>query len=324
MRARQPTHRERNERAVGRSTEAMQQTSDHPQDFRSGFVAIMGGPNAGKSTLLNRILGEKLSITSARPQTTRNRILGVCHRPNAQMLLMDTPGVHRASRPLNMKIVETALSSLGEADIVLLLIDVAHPDPQSEALLLKEITAKKKPVVLALNKIDLVSKESLLVVIDRWAARHRFEDIIPISAIEGTQVETLLSSLERRLPPGPPYFPEDALTDVPERFIAAELIREKVFRLTGEEIPYAAAVTVESFKEEKEGSLIRILATIHVERDSQKGIVIGKGGAKLRAIGQAARVEMEGFLGTKVFLKLFVRVQKNWSRDTRALRRFGY
>ena len=295
-----------------------------PSHFKSGFVAILGAPNAGKSTLLNRILGQKISITSKKPQTTRNRILGILNRPSAQLVFIDTPGVHKATGPFNIRIVETALSSVSEVDVILVIIDVARSDPVSEGLMVKQIKGGGKPVVLALNKIDLVPKTELLPIIDRWSVVTSFSDIVPISAKKGTQVDRLLTSLESLLRLGPPFFPDDIVTDLPERFIAAEMIREKVFRLTGEEIPYATAVTVEAFKEEKKGSLVRIHATIHVERDSQKGIVIGKGGRMLKSIGEASRREIERLVGVKVFLKLFVRVQKNWSKDTRALRKFGY
>ncbi|MGB5423314.1 MAG: GTPase Era, partial [Desulfobacterales bacterium] len=237
---------------------------------------------------------------------------------------IDTPGVHKATDPFNIRIVETALSSLGDVDVLLVIIDVARPDPVSEELMVKKIKAGKKPVVLALNKIDLIPKTDLLAIIDRWSLVTSFNDIVPISAEKGTQVDRLLASLESLLHFGPPFFPDDIVTDLPERFIAAEMIREKVFRLTGEEIPYATAVTVEAFKEEKKGSLVRIHATIHMERDSQKGIIIGKGGCMLKSIGEASRREIERLLGVKVFLKLFVRTQKNWSKDTRALRKFGY
>jgi len=293
-------------------------------DFKSGFVAIVGAPNVGKSTLLNRLLGEKISITSRKPQTTRNRILGVVHRPAAQIIFMDTPGVHKAKNPLNIKIVETALSTMGDADIILILIDVAKPDPVSEGVIVKKLQAANRPVILALNKIDLIRKDALLSIIDRWAAVYPFEAVVPISATEGTQVDALIASMENALTAGPPFFAQDTLTDLSERFIAAEIIREKIFRLTGEEIPYSTAVTVDLFKEEKAGALIKIQASIHMERSSQKGIVIGKKGAKLKQIGKASREDLERFLGAKVYLKLFVRVQKNWSKDTKALKRLGY
>ncbi|MCK5487534.1 MAG: GTPase Era, partial [Desulfobacterales bacterium] len=293
-------------------------------DFKSGFVAIVGAPNVGKSTLLNQMLGEKISITSKKPQTTRNRILGVVHRPSSQLVFIDTPGIHKAKRPLNVRIVDAALSALWNADIVLVMVDVANPDPDSEAFLVTKLKKLKQPVVLVLNKIDLVKKPALLTIIDNWAKAYSLEAIIPISAILGAQVEELLEAMESLLPEGPPFFPEDTLTDLPERFIAAEMIREKVFRLTGQEIPYSTAVTIESFSEKKKGSLVKIHAIIHVERASQKGMIIGKNGNMLKMIGTEARKEIEQMVGTRVFLKLFVRVHKNWSKDTKALRRFGY
>jgi len=293
-------------------------------NYKSGFIAIVGAPNVGKSTLMNRILGEKISITSRKPQTTRNRILGVLHHSGYQMVFMDTPGVHRASKPLNVRIVDVAVSALGEADMILFMTDLSEPDPISEAIVMKKLSAQNHPVVLALNKSDLVDNETVLKEITRLSGLYNFSEIVPVSARHGLQVDDLLAAMEKILPEGPPFFPEDALTDMPERFIAGEIIREKVFRLTGDEIPYAVAVTVDSFKEEKGGKLIKINATVHVERKSQKGIIIGKRGAKLKQIGQSAREDIQRMVGSRVFLKLFVRVQKNWSRDTRALRRFGY
>lgn len=302
----------------------MKNINDKRSDFKSGFVAIVGAPNAGKSTLLNRMLGEKISITSQKPQTTRNRILGVVHRPSSQIVFIDTPGVHRATTRLNIRIVDTALSAIGDVDIVLILMDVSKPDPDSESFIVKKLEKQKRCVILALNKIDLVNKSELLAVIDKWAKAYSFESIVPISAKHGDQVELLLESMERLLPEGPRFFPEDTLTDMPERFIAAEMIREKVFRLTGQEIPYSTAVTIDSFSTKKKGALVMINATIHVERASQKGIIIGKGGSKLKRIGEQARKDIEKMVGSKVFLKLFVHVQKDWSKDTRALRDFGY
>jgi GTP-binding protein Era len=297
--------------------------NDH-QNFKSGFVAIVGAPNAGKSTLLNRMLGQKISITSKKPQTTRNRIVGVLDRPQAQFIFLDTPGVHQASKPLNVRIVEVALSALADVDLILVMADATKPDTDAEQFMIDKLEDRRAPVVLALNKIDRVEKGDLLAHIDAWSQRYDFLSIVPISALHGQQVEELLAAMEAALPHSPPLYPPGSLTDMPERFIAGEMIREKAVRMTGEEIPYAVAVTVDDFKEEKKGKLIRIYASIHVERDSQKGIIIGKGGRKLKEIGQAARQEIERIVGTKVFLKLFVRVQKNWSKDTKALRRFGY
>ena len=299
-------------------------TDDRFSGFTSGFIAIVGAPNVGKSTLLNQMLGEKISITSKKPQTTRNRIVGILHRPASQLVFIDTPGVHESKRLLNVRIVDVALSSLGDADLVLILIDVANPDPESETFLVRKLKTVNSPIVLALNKIDLIDKPMLLTIIDKWANAYPFEAVIPVSAILGDQIDELVETMESLLPEGPPYFPEDALTDLPERFIAAEMIREKVFRLTGQEIPYSTAITIESFKEKKKGGLVTIHATIHVERASQKGMVIGKNGSQLKMIGMEARKEIERMLATKVYLKLFVRVNKNWSKDSKSLRMLGY
>jgi GTPase len=302
----------------------MQNIHDQFENFKSGFVAIAGTPNAGKSTLLNRMLGEKISITSKKPQTTRNRILGVLHRTGLQIVFYDTPGLFKAKDKLNIRIVDAALSAVGDADLILVVVDTAHPDLNSERFLVKQLQSLTRPVVLALNKIDLVEKSNLLAIIDKWAKTYRFKEVVPISAVNGIQIDELIGTMTKLLPCGPPYFPEDTLTDATQRFIAAELIREQVFRLVGEEIPYATAVTVDSFNEANERHLATIEATIHLERDSQKGIVIGKNGSKLKQIGIQSREQIEHMLGCKVYLKLFVRVQKNWRKDTRAIRRFGY
>jgi GTP-binding protein Era len=299
-------------------------SADTPQSaFRCGVVALTGAPNAGKSTLLNRLLGEKIAITSRKPQTTRNRILGVVHRPAAQIILLDTPGVHAARGALNQRIVAAALAALEEADVALVVADAATPDPAAEALLVQRLEAWPGPVVAALNKIDRLPAGQAQSLLAAWSAALPVAAGVPISARHGTGIPELLALLEARLPAGPPLYPEDSLTDLPTRFIVAELVREKIFRLTGQEIPYASAVTVESFSERPGRGLTTIAATIHVERDSQKGILIGCGGARLKEIGQAARLEMERLLGGRVMLHLFVRVEKNWSRDGRRLARFG-
>jgi len=299
-------------------------TANRFGDFKSGFVALAGAPNAGKSTLLNRLLGQKISITSKKPQTTRNRILGVFHGPDLQIVFFDTPGVFAAKDRLNIRMVNAALSAWADADLILVLVDAADPSPDAERFLVKSLGKQKRPVILALNKIDRVEKKTLLAMIDQWSKAHDFKALVPISARHGTQVGELVEAMAAVLPHGPPYFPADTVTDVSERFLAAELIREQVLRQTGEEIPYAAAVTVDAFKEKKEGRLIKIEATIHLERDSQKGIVIGRQGAKLKQIGTRAREQIERLLGARVYLRLFVRVQKNWRKDSRAIRKFGY
>lgn len=294
------------------------------EGFKSGFIAIVGVPNVGKSTLMNRMLGEKISITSKKPQTTRNRILGILHRPASQLIFLDTPGIHMAKGPLNKRIVDAALSALNDVDLILILSDIASKETSAERLVMKSIRKQNKPVILALNKIDLIKKTDLFAVIDHYRSVYPFKEIIPISAKTGEQTDILILAMETLLPQGPPFFPPDSITDVSERFIAAELIREKAFRLTGQEIPYSIAVTVEEFSEKSPSGVVRIHATIHVERESQKGMVIGKSGSKLKMIGKTARKDLERLLGRKVFLKLFVRIQKNWSKDTKALRKFGY
>jgi len=292
--------------------------------FKSGFVAIAGAPNVGKSTLLNRILGEKVSITSDKPQTTRNRVQGVAHLENAQMVFLDTPGIHPAKNPLNRYMVDVASATLTDADVVLWVVDASKANPESEEMVLSRVKSRTKPVVLALNKIDLIEKEALLPMLDTWNKVMGFTALVPISARTGSQVEKLVKCMAELLPVGPPYFPEDALTDMTERFLAAELVREKVFRLTGQEIPYTCAVTVENFLESEDDGMVRIHAVINVEKDSQKGIIIGKAGAMLKKIGTLARKDLERMLGVRVYLELFVRVEKNWTTDPKALRRLGY
>ncbi|KPA19541.1 GTPase Era [Candidatus Magnetomorum sp. HK-1] len=292
--------------------------------YKSGFIAILGAPNVGKSTLLNQILGQKVSIISRKPQTTRNRVSGVLHRPNGQMIFLDTPGIHVSERLLNRRMVEIAFSAVSDVDILLIVVDATYQDTSSEKLLKDHLQQQKSPVILAINKIDCIPKEKLLPIIQNYTQWHIFESIIPISAKTGEQLSLLIQEMENRLPQGPPYYPDDHITDLPERFIAAEIIREKVFQLTSKEIPYAVAVTVEEFKEAKNQKMVHILADIHVERDSQKGIIIGKQGSMLKRIGSRARVEIERMTGVQVMLKLFVKVQKNWASDSRALERFGY
>ncbi|MBU1569724.1 MAG: GTPase Era [Proteobacteria bacterium] len=294
------------------------------KEFKSGYIAIAGAPNVGKSTLLNKMLGFKISITSRKPQTTRNRILGVVHRASSQLVFIDTPGVHKAKSALNLRIVDTAISVMGDVDTILLLEDSTNTATQSAKILIENLEKIKKPVVLALNKIDLVDKSKLPGAIIEWSSVYNFEAIVPVSAKRGDGIEDLLRVLEKLLPVGPPFFPEDTLTDLPERFIAAEMIRERVFRLTGQEIPYSVAVTIDSFSEKKNKGIVRIGATIHVERDSQKGIIIGKKGSKLKQIGEEARKEIERLIDSRVFLELFVRVDKDWSKEDRTLRQFGY
>ena len=292
--------------------------------MKSGFIAIIGAPNVGKSTLLNQLLGQKIAITSEKPQTTRHRILGVTHLPEAQLIFLDTPGIHRAKGPLNMRLVETALKVLGDVDVVVFVTDPVFSDTVSDETILSSLTKGHLPVILTINKVDLVKKETLLPLMDQWRALYPFKAIVPISALKSIQIDTLLEEITALLPEGPQYYPEESVTDLPKRFIVAEMIREKVFRLTGQEIPYAVAVTVDTFKEHPDQERVDIQATIHVERTSQKPIIIGKGGSMLKRIGVQARKEIEHMVGSKVFLRLWVRVQKNWTRDIRAIKKLGY
>jgi GTP-binding protein Era len=291
--------------------------------FRSGFVAIIGRPNVGKSTLLNKVLGEKIVITSDKPQTTRNRVQGIHNLPDAQIVFIDTPGIHSARSRLNQFMMEAALSSVKGVDVVLLLADASTYSGSTDELLLGVLGGINVPVVLALNKIDLLPKEKLLEVIAAHAQLHPFREIIPISAATGDGVELLVKLLAGLLPEGVPYFPDDILTDLPERFIVAEMIREKVFRLTHDEIPYSTAVSIDSFKERQDG-LVSISAVITVERDSQKGIIIGKKGEMLKKIGRQARLEIEQLLDARVFLELFVKVSKDWRENSRMMKELGY
>lgn len=292
--------------------------------FRSGFVSIVGRPNVGKSTLLNSIMGEKIVITSDKPQTTRNRIKGIHNVPGAQIVFIDTPGIHRATSILNRYMVDEALASIREVDVILFLVEAGAPAGSQESLILELVAGVTTPVILVINKIDLVPKTALLESIERYARLYPFREIIPVSARSGDGVQRIVQTVYDHLPEGPLYFPDEILTDVPERFIVAEIIREKVFRLTHDEVPYSVAVEVESFKERQDGSLIAIAAVINVERDSQKGIIIGRKGDMLKKIGMQARREIEQLLDTKVFLELFVRVRKDWSGDPRMLKEFGY
>ena len=292
--------------------------------FRSGFVSIIGRPNVGKSTLLNQILGEKIVITSDKPQTTRNRIKGIHNIPGAQIIFIDTPGIHRAKSLLNKYMVDEALASIREVDMILFLVEADCIAVSQETQILELLSKATVPVILVLNKIDLVVKETLLERIAGYARLYPFKEIVPVSALSGDGVERLVECVSASLPEGPLYFPDDILSDVPERFLVAEIIREKIFRLTHDEVPYSVAVEVESFKERPDGTLIAIAAAINVERDSQKGIIIGKKGAMLKKIGMEARLEIEKLLDTRVFLELFVKVRRDWSENPRLLKEMGY
>lgn len=298
-------------------------------DIRSGMVAIVGPPNAGKSTLMNYLLGQKISIVSHKPQTTRNRILGVVNGADYQIVFLDTPGLHKPNQPLNREMVRIAMASLQDVDAVLYLIDVSLPLPKEvekgkQQELLEQMEGVASPVILVLNKVDLQEKEMLLPMIETYTNLYPFHSILPLSALTGEGTDAVIDELLALLPKGPRYFPEDVPTDASERFLVAEIVREKLFILTGQEIPYSSAVTIESFKEDEKKQMTTIHATIILERSSQKGIVIGKGGKKLKSIGTAARKDIEKLLGQKVLLKLWVKVRKNWSKDERFLKELGF
>lgn len=297
--------------------------------IRSGMVAIVGPPNAGKSTLMNGLLQQKISIVSPKPQTTRNRILGIMNGPEYQIVLLDTPGLHMAREPLNQEMVRIALDSLHGVDAVLYMIDVSLPLPEKMKQekgqeLAGYMEQARCPVILALNKIDLLARERLPAMIQAYAGLFPFHALIPMSARTGEGTEGLMRELLTLLPMGPRYYPEDIPTDATERFLVAEIVREKVFLLTGQEVPYSTAVLIESFKEDPVKELVTIHAAIVLERESQKGIVIGKGGLKLKRIGTAARNDIERLLDQKVLLKLWVKVRKNWSRDEQFLKELGF
>ena len=301
--------------------------------FRAGFVAILGRPNVGKSTLLNQLLGEHVAIVTARPQTTRTRILGVVNGEGFQLALFDTPGLHKAKGTLNKRMVNTALGTLSEVDVALVLVEAGTgPGGRVEVgetahWIAGEVKRSGKPAVLGVNKMDRAPRESLLPVIEAYRTLHDWVDVVPFSALTGENVDRLTLALASHLPPSEaPLFPPDVMTDQAERIIAAEYVREQVMALTRDELPYAAAVEIEEFDESErrdDGGLVRIGALIWVERSSQKAIVIGKGGSMLKLVGTRARQRMERLLGAKVFLRLTVKVEEKWSERLEALRRLG-
>ena len=294
-------------------------TTDTP--FRSGFVTVVGRPNVGKSTLVNRLVGQKVAIVSNKPQTTRNRILAVMARPGAQLLLFDTPGIHKPMHEMNRRMVETAVRSVGQGDVVLWLVEAGEP-PGAGDRFVRDVLAKAgRPVILALNKIDKMTRQQILPAIDAYKDLLEFSEIVPVSALKGDNVDRLEEVLLRALPEGPALYPEDFLTDQPERFFVAEMVRERILHHTRQEIPYTSGVVIESFKEEE--GLVRIHAVVYVERDSQKGILIGKGGSMLKAIGTEARKQIEEFLASKVFLGLFVKVRTGWRENEQILGEMG-
>lgn len=294
------------------------------QEFRSGYVAIIGRPNVGKSTLLNTILGEKISIVTPRPQTTRKRIIGIRTAPDSQIIFIDTPGIHKPHHTLGEYMVGEAKEALKDVDLVFLMVEPRLPGAADRLIvdLLGE-AGKRLPVLLLINKVDTVKKAQLLPVIDEYQKLFPFEEIFPLSALDPAEVDFLLDGVVKRLPVGPKYYPDDILTDQYERFVVAETIREKAMTATGAEVPHSIAVEIVQWTERGDGMLL-LDANIYVEREGQKGIIIGKGGAKLKEIGSAARVDIEKFLGRKIFLKLWVKVKEDWRSDRRVLKELGF
>ena len=284
------------------------------------MVAIVGPPNAGKSTLLNVLLGQKISIVTPKPQTTRNRIIGILNGPDYQIVMLDTPGLHKAGKPLNLEMVKIAVATLSEVDVILFLVDVSAPLPEKQVQSVEYLTGTAIPTILVLNKTDILGREEILPMIELYRHIYPFASIIPVSALMDTGTDVLLQEMLKLLPTGPRLYPEDIPTDATERFIVAEIIREKIFLLTGKEIPYATAVLIDSFREDEERSLVTIYATIVVEKSSQKAIIIGRKGSKLQQIGKSSRLDIEKLLAQRVLLKLWVKVHKNWTRDVRFIR----
>jgi len=291
--------------------------------MKAGFVALVGRPNAGKSTLLNRLVGQKVAIVSDKPQTTRTRILGVRNGEGGQIVFIDTPGVHRPLHRLNVRMVDVAVQSISQADVVCAVADATEAVGGGDQYLGKLLGRGSAPTVLALNKIDRVGKPALLPLIEHWSRLARFEDIVPVSALTGENEDALLAALLRHLPEGAALYPDDYLTDQPERAYVGEIIREKVLRHTRDELPFSSAVLVDRFEEADERGLMRLYCTILVERESQKPIVIGRGGAMIKRIGTEAREELERFFGARVFLDLRVKTRAGWREDPRMLDEIG-
>ncbi|MFV0561374.1 MAG: GTPase Era [Enterococcus sp.] len=292
-------------------------------EHKSGFVAIIGRPNVGKSTLLNRIVGQKIAIMSDKAQTTRNKIQGVYTVPEAQLIFIDTPGIHKPKHRLGDIMVEAAYSALKEVDAVLFMVNADQKRGRGDDLIIERLRKTKAPVFLVINKIDKVHPDNLLETIQDYSSQMDFAQVVPISATQGNNVETLMDTLIKEMPEGPQYFPDDQVTDHPEYFIVSELIREKVLLLTRDEVPHSVAVVIDSMRR-NENDKVHVQATIIVERDSQKGIIIGKGGKMLKQIGTKARLDIENLLGDKVFLELWVKVQKDWRDKQVYLQDFGY
>ena len=294
------------------------------EEFRSGFVTIIGRPNVGKSTLMNNILGEKIAIMSSKPQTTRNKIHGIHTKEDSQVIFLDTPGIHRPKNKLGDFMVNSALKTLREVDLVLFLVDESMKLGPGDKFIIEQISGIKTPVILVINKADLLSPEQLKEIVKNYEGYDCFEDIIAISALEDKNVDYLLDRISEFMEVGPMYYPADMITDQPERAIVSEIIREKLLMYLDQEIPHGVAVEIESMKKRENKDIVDIQATIVCERDSHKGIIIGKSGRKLKGVGKSSREDMEALLGSKVFLELWVKVRSNWRDSDALLKNFGY
>jgi len=294
------------------------------KEYKSGFVSIIGRPNVGKSTFINRVIGQKIAIMSDKPQTTRNKIQGVYTTDQSQIIFIDTPGIHKPKHKLGDFMMKVAQNTLKEVDLILFMVNAEEGLGKGEEYIIERLKETNTPVFLVINKIDQVHPDELLPIIDQYKDKFSFQEIVPISALQGNNVETLLKEIESYLPEGPQYYPSDQVTDHPERFIISELVREKVLHLTREEVPHSVAVVIDSIEKRENNKAVYVAATIVVERDSQKGIIIGKQGKMLKEIGQRARVDIEKLLGSKVFLELWVKVQKDWRNRLSQLRDFGF
>jgi GTPase len=292
--------------------------------YKSGFISIIGRPNVGKSTYLNRVIGQKIAIMSDKAQTTRNKIQGVLTVDDAQMIFIDTPGIHKPKHKLGDFMMKVAVNTLKEVDLILFMVNAEEGFGRGEEFILEKFQTVNTPIFLVINKIDQVHPDNLLPIIESYKERYPFKEIVPISALEGNNVEQLLAQIKSLLPEGPQYYPADQVTDHPERFIITELIREKALHLTREEIPHSLAVVLDKMERREGKEIIDVMATVIVERDSQKGIVIGKQGSMLKEIGKRARVDIENLLGSKVYLELWVKVQKDWRNKMSQLRDYGF
>lgn len=297
-------------------------TDKKEKEFRSGYVSIIGRPNVGKSTLMNAILGEKIAIVTPKPQTTRNKIIGIHNLPYSQIIFIDTPGIHKPKHRLGEAMIKTAREALSEVDIVLFMVEAYGPR-ESEKIVLDLIRKVRMPVFLIINKIDTRKKPEILPVIEEYQHLYPFREIIPVSALKQNGLPLLIEKIYEYLPAGPKYYPDELITDQVERFMASEIIREKIMMMTKEELPHSVAVEVLKWNERTDG-ILAISCNIYIEREGQKAIIIGKGGSMLKAIGTAARIEIEKLLNAKVFLEIWVKVKKGWRDDTRLLQELGY